>query len=211
MKGFSFDIAAKTGTAESSVGEGNSDAWNVSYTASDTLCVWYGAASGTFTETTGGSYPTLLAADIRRKIKAPEKDAFEEPMTVAEYEIDSYALQNDGKLYLSTQYTPSVYREKGYFAIDNAPTEPSPYFNVNDVKFEIVTDKDKTLFSVSSPSPFRYKLIERNLRTREVKEYDGVPDSLPNDKEKNTIYSYYLGVYCENEFLGYTQNRLFFT
>ena len=211
LQGFPFEIAAKTGTAESSSGSGNSDAWNVSYTTADTLCVWYGAARGTSMATTGGNYPTLLAADIRRKIKAPEKAAFEEPMTVAEYEIDSFALQNEGKLYLSTRYTPSKYREKGYFAIINAPTESSPYFDLSEIKFDITVNDDKTSFSVASSSPFRYKLIERNLRTREVKEYEGVPESLPNDKEKNTIYSYYLGVYCENEFLGYTPNKLFFT
>ena len=132
-------------------------------------------------------------------------------MTVAEYEIDSFALQNEGKLYLSTRYTPSKYREKGYFAIINAPTKSSPYFDLSEIKFDITVNDDKTSFSVASSSPFRYKLIERNLRTREVKEYEGVPESLPNDKEKNTIYSYYLGVYCENEFLGYTPNKLFFT
>ncbi|MBO4539884.1 MAG: transglycosylase domain-containing protein [Clostridia bacterium] len=211
LLGFPFEIAAKTGTAESSTGNGNSDAWNISYTTADTLCIWYGAARGSAMDTTGGNYPTLLAADIRRKIKAPEKNLFDEPMTVAEYEIDAYALNNDGKLYLSTRYTPSVYREKGHFAIENAPSEPSPYFDLTEIEFDFSVEGDKTLFSVSSPSPFRYKLIERNLRTREVKEYDGVPEFLPNDKEKNTIYSYYLGVYCENEFLGYTPNKLQFT
>ena len=210
LSGFSYEIASKTGTAEHANGIGNTDAWNVNYTTENTMCVWYGAPDS-YVETTGGGYPALLAADIRRKLSAPEKSAFDEPMTVCEYEIDSFGSAKDGKIYRSTRYTPIKYREKGYFSVKNAPVEPSPYFDISDVNFHVEIENNRKKFFASSLSPFRYKLIERNLSTRETKEYDDLPESMPNDLNKNAIYSYYLAIYCDNEFLGYTPNKLVFT
>ncbi len=210
LSGFSYDLASKTGTAETANGTGNSDAWNVNYTTENTMCVWYGSVDS-YTETTGGGYPTLLAADIRRKLGAPKQPNFVEPITVCEYEIDAFGSEKDGKTYLSSRFTPTKYKEKGYFSVRNAPTKASPYFDISSIRFNVEINREEKKFFVSSSSPFRYKLIERNLGTREVKEYENIPESTPNDLRKNAIYSYYLAVYCDNEFLGYTPNKIVFT
>ena len=211
LRGFSYDIASKTGTAEIS-NDKNSDAWNVSYTTKDTLCVWYGNLSGSeegAIKTTGGGYPTLLAATIRRSLPNPDQSIFSVPNGIVECEIDTFALKTDGNLYFSTENTPKKFREKGYFSLANMPKESSPYFSLSDIDFSIEFEKNKLLTSVRSKSPFRYKLIERDLMTGETTQYDLQP-SIETHNHAKGIRSYYLAVYYESEFIGYTPNKLYF-
>ncbi|NCA93282.1 hypothetical protein EOM82_08640, partial [bacterium] len=125
---FSYEIAAKTGTVSYLDTGKNLDAWSVSYTTENTICVWYGANNNNEDNAitaTGGGMPTLLASYIYKRLPAPKIKQFEASENIVELEIDLYALNKDKQLYLSTQYTPEKYRKTGVFSIDNCPLEYS--------------------------------------------------------------------------------------
>ncbi len=205
LSGLPFEIAAKTGTAEND--NGNTDAWNVSYTTSDTLCVWYG---GNDLLTTGGNHPTLLANYIRNRLPAPKQTEFSMPITVSPCEIDGFALKNNGVILLSNPHTPKTHREKGYFSIKNTPKEISTYFDIANLEFSVTKTGNDICTDIRFDTPCRYKLIEKNLMTGQITEYENIPSKLSLNYKHKGLYSYFLAVYYENEFLGYSQNKLVF-
>ncbi len=216
LNGFSYDIAAKTGTnAGGRNDELNSDAWSLSYTPENTLCVWYGDLIGdktTGVETTGSNYPSLLAAYIYKNIHEPKVTTFSRPDSVIETEIDSYALQTDRVIMRAHPHTPKTCRKTALFSTANCPEEYSPYFEIDKVSFSFIEENDKKRIQIEASSPYRYKLIEKNLLSRETKEFpveNG--DILPkNALQDHGIYSYYLALYYQDEFLGYTSDKLSF-
>jgi membrane peptidoglycan carboxypeptidase len=216
LNGFGFDLAAKTGTAQSTKCDENLDAWNISYTTEDTLCVWYGDTKNTAEtaiETTGSSYPTLLARYVRASVEAPKAKSFDIPDTVFETEIDTYALEKDHEVYLSNYNTPPEFRQKAYFSFKNCPTASSPYFTLEDIVFD-VSEKDGLLQTqIYTDSPYNFILVKKDLLSGKTEEYQCVADKLNvfESGKRNGIYSYYLEAYYGNQFLGNTSDRIIFT
>ena len=118
-----FDIASKTGT----IGDknGNSDAWNISYTPDNTLCVWCGSESKKLLpcSITGSNLPTDIAQIIYKKM--PCKSHFEVPESVEEVAISEIDYIEKKQIVLAPDDMPDRYKRKVYFALDNLPKEVS--------------------------------------------------------------------------------------
>lgn len=212
LNGFSYSIASKTGTTQSVKCNKNLDAWNVSYTTEHTLTVWYGDGKNTAEtaiETTGSGYPTLLSRKIYSLLPSPEKENFDIPSSVYKMEIDGFALEKDHELYLSNGFTPDIYRQESYFSLKNCPVASSPYFDVNNVVFNVRNDGETRTAEIAADEPFSYVLEEFNMLSGESNEYpfeESGSYTLPTTME-NAIYSYRLGVYFNGKRIGYAQER----
>lgn len=212
---FSYEIAAKTGTVSYLNTDKNLDAWSVSYTTENTLCVWYGANNNNEDNAitaTGGGMPTLLASYIYKRLPAPKIKQFEASENIVELEIDLYALNKDKQLYLSTQYTPEKYRKTGVFSIDNCPLEYSSYFDISRIELMVQQNNEGYLISFLHAEELDLCLVRENVYTGETEYFDVYGDNfLDNSVSEGNVYLYYLEVYSENERLGYSNSKIIFT
>ncbi len=209
LNGFPYEIAAKTGTAQNAKNsEFNKDAWSIAFTTENTLAVWYGDVENTEKSgmsTTGGAYPTLLARKIFSLLPSPKEKEFTVPDSVFQVEIDKFATENDHELYLCNNFTPNVFREKILVSAKCCPKNKSPYFDVNNVYFNVKTNENERIIEISAQEPFDYVLEEYDLFGGIKQEYlikeNGV-FTLESDN-KNAVYSYRLLVRFNGEPLGY--------
>ena len=217
LKGFSFDIASKTGTAQSTKSNGNIDAWNISYTTEHTITVWYGDTenqSNTALEITGSSLPTMLARKIHSKLPKPIQKKFTIPSTIFTLDIDLYAGEKEHNIYLTNNYTPLKYRETAYFSIKNCPIEHSPYFDINNIDFQLnIENKNVSVLINNTNEPYTIYLEETDLINNLIKliPIENNCKTTFSPIEHGKIMNYRLAVYYENQFLGYTENKLIFT
>lgn len=163
-----FSIASKTGTVGNNDNRQNKDAWNLSYTEDNTMCVWYGNIKNNEKNDfsiTGGTYPTMLARYMYDNIKRHPGD-FIAPDNIIELKIDTLALSEFKKPMLASANTPLKYQKSEVFDIDNCPNEFSPLFIMPQTNLHISTGEDLyNEISFDAQPFFKYKLIKRNLTT----------------------------------------------
>ena len=216
LNGFEYQIAAKTGTSQSAISDGNLDAWNISYNTQNTVCVWYGDVINdgiSSLDITGGSLPTLLANKIYKSLNPPQKSSFSQPYSVIELEIDSYAQNTDKNLYLTNAYTPQEYRKKCFFSTKNHPTEVSNYFDLSKIECKIDTDYESGALTINlSNSPiYTYILIEKDILNSVTTNYNlSNSQNLVSLPKENGVYSYAVEVRFNNKRLGYIASKLIF-
>ncbi len=212
---FSYDIAAKTGTVSYKNTDKNLDAWSVSYTTENTLCVWYGAIENNeehAISATGGGMPTILASYIYKRLSVPKNKAFEASENIVELEIDLFALNKDKQLLLSTQYTPEKYRKTAVFSLDNCPMDYSAYFDINRIELLVEQNAQGNLISFIHAEEMDYCLVRENVYTNETVYFEVSGESfLDNTASEGNVYLYYLEVYSENERLGFSKSKIIFT
>ena len=157
LRTLNYPIAAKTGTNGDE--NGNSDAWNMSYTTKYTLCSWYGAPEGKLpSSVTGGSYPTLAARAVYGVLGKPLD--FVEPEGIIYADIDSYCFENSHILKLANENTPYEYREKAMFSAEHLP-EFSDYFdNALPDDFEIDLGDGEIILSLTASEKFDYYVFD---------------------------------------------------
>lgn len=154
-----FQVASKTGTTGIEGSNMNSDAWNMSYTTQNTLCVWYGNADMKHPmqeNVTGGSYPTLCAKFVLENLNSPID--FHKPKSVNFVDIDEFMLKNYNKLQRASETTPKEY-VRLILATNKYKMEYSTFFDgavPNDLS--VTTDNGEIRISFTSRTPFLYKI-----------------------------------------------------
>lgn len=214
-----FAVAGKTGTNTYPNSKNNLDAWCVSYTPSVTMCVWYGSldnTAATAVKTTGGNYPALLSSYIYRSLNLKNEE-FSPPDGIISLDIDSYALKNEHKLYLSNVFTPEDCVKKVYFDANNAPHEYSPYFDFDIFNFTVnnTTKSNSINISYKNIKPYQTKLFRRNLFTSEVEEINVIEQNgevnILDETEEFCVYNYYLEFFYGDKKLNYSPSEIVFT
>ena len=120
------EIAAKTGTVGKPNSEQNLDAWNVSYTKAQTVCVWLGNLDNTPIPYAGGNQPTEIARNYFSQIE--DNSHFTMPSSIVEKEIDATELYENHRIILAGSSTPERYTQKELFSRFNLPTDISNKF-----------------------------------------------------------------------------------
>ena len=85
----------------------------------------------------------------------------------------------------------------------------SPYFDLNNVVFNVRNDGETRTAEIAADEPFSYVLEEFNMLSGESNEYpfeESGSYTLPTTTE-NAIYSYRLGVYFNGKRIGYAHER----
>ncbi|MDD4316603.1 MAG: penicillin-binding transpeptidase domain-containing protein, partial [Clostridia bacterium] len=208
-----YEVAAKTGTVGGSDGN-NTDAWSVSYTSENTLCVWYGNLSGKSEQNfsaTGGSYPTMLAKYVYRN-SAPAKNFFV-PESIVEMKIDTLATKEFNKVMLATPHTPAEHQKYELFDAFNAPLEYSPLYELPLTNMSVEPQGENGAdISFEALPYFSYKLIRKNLSTGEALEIYNISEEIGlieycDETEERGLYSYSLEVYGKYGSLGIAEEK----
>ncbi len=196
LGGLGLDLASKTGTVGSSSGDGNSDAWNVSYTPQQTLCVWVGATKNKPlpNSVTGSNLPTTIAQGIYNN--SPKDDTkFLQPPSVQEIEISQLDLSQSNLVLLAPPYMPDRYKIKSLFATDNLPQEFSTKFDKID-NFSLAGTLKNNLVTLTLDAQkfLHYDIFRQNddeiIKIATISDKQGIVTIL-NEVESDNFYTYY--------------------
>ncbi len=120
LKGFDFDLCAKTGTNGKI--NGNLDAYSIAYTSNHVLGTWLGFDDNTLMPNTitGGNYPTIFQREALKNLYANSKpNSFDVPPNlIKEYIDEAYLLENEKEI-VSNETSGKAY----YYIKGTQPTE----------------------------------------------------------------------------------------
>lgn len=168
LSSLNFEVASKTGTVEA--GNGNADAYNVSYTTRDCVLFWQGSERydcPISSKITGGGLPTLACKDYLSAINAgvaPEN--FSVPEGISEINIDKISYEKDGKIIAASDSAPERYVVKEIFPYFNLPEEKDSSFDYPTAKgLEASVDGNKVTITFTADPHLNYKVVKRSLFT----------------------------------------------
>jgi membrane peptidoglycan carboxypeptidase len=197
LSGLGLDIASKTGTVGDSKKIGNSDAWNVSFTPKQTLCVWVGATSDEPlpNSITGSNLPTKIAQGIYCNIEK-DNQKFCPPPTVQEIEISQLDLAQNNVILLAPPYMPDRYKTKSLFASDNIPQEFSKRFDkIDNFTLNGKLNNGVIELSLDAQKHLVYDIFRQNddemTTIATISNKQGVVTIQDVDVEKDNFYTYY--------------------
>ena len=201
-----LDIASKTGTVGNANSTGNTDAWNISYTPSQTMCVWLGSTNDTSlsNKITGSNAPTTIAQSIYKRTKN-DNQKFIVPNRIKQVELNELEYTQNNKILLATNNTPDRYKIKAYFASSNVPKSYSDMFNeIED--FKIIASKVKNSIEITfnANKYLKYEIFRQNedntKLVAQVKNKQGMVTIIDEDIKTGNFYSYYaIAHYLNNE------------
>ncbi len=175
MSDIGCDIAAKTGTvACKSDSKYNTDAYNISYSSSDTLAVWQGNLCGKAEymlsgKVTGGGCPTLIAASVYRQLyhDASSLSGFSMPDGIAQVKLDkvSYA---EGELILASELAPQRSVVSEIFNTANMPMlKDTTYDNPCLNNYNVMLENGILHIDIEANPRLNYRIIKQSLLTRQ--------------------------------------------
>ena len=191
-----INIASKTGTVGNTITHKNTDVWNLSYTPTQTMCVYIGANSeGLASNITGSNAPSNIAQTIYLNTKNTDKD-FEKPKSVITKSINDIEYSKYHKLLLASSDTPDRYKINCLFPIDNTPKETSTMFDiVEDFEIQGKKENNKIVISFVAEKYLNYVIYcqnEDNTRVlSKIKDKQGLVTIYDDKLRTGNFYTYY--------------------
>lgn len=198
LSDLNINVASKTGTVGNK--NGNTDAYNVSYTTSHTSVCWIGSnkiSEPLPANINGATYPTLFNKALLQKIYNLEKpDDWIMPNDVCQIKLNSDAI-NEQKLEADDNGTITEYFNQKY--VPNKSNRSSLYTNINVNNYE----GQKPIISFFAKRDLSYQLMRTSKTTTEIIEnfsyISGNVDVQDLTAESGKIYEYYIIVSKEND------------
>ena len=190
-------IASKTGTNGDD--KGNFDAWNISFTTTHTLGVWYGSKDykkPLNLSVSGGSYPTIGAKCVHSNMDKP-KD-FTIPHTIDYIEIDKYCYENNHILMLANENTPIEYKKSILANVERYYPTSNYFDDAIPSDFEAINGDGEVIITLTRNPKFSFKIenSQGNIICNIEKGSNKVEITLP--KPYRTFEFYYLASYTED-------------
>lgn len=158
-----FQVASKTGTV--AAGDGNADAYDVSYTTRDCVLFWQGSenyANPLPSNVTGGGLPALMCKNYMAKICASPED-FEIPDGITQLKIDKIAYEK-GEIVLSSDFAPEKFVITEIFDVKFADFEKNDSFDYpKAMSVEAQAVGNEVSISFTSDPHLCYKVIKKSL------------------------------------------------
>lgn len=179
------EIASKTGTVGKK--DGNTDAYNISYTPEEVVGVWYGDLTNQPAPITSGNQPTEVVKEYINSQKYEDK-TFDIPSSITTVKIDALEKEENHRLILASPYAPERYTETCLFSRFNTPTEVSQNFvEKPQISAECKTENNQIVLSLHPQRHLEYQIFKDNIPYQTVKDkQDDLTIRLPfNEKEAN--------------------------
>ncbi len=205
LNGLGLDIASKTGTVGNN--DGNSDAWNISFTPKQTLCIWVGSTTNKplSNSITGSNLPTTIAQGIYSETQK-DTTKFVPPPTVQEEEISQLDLTQNNLVVLAPPYMPDRYKTKALFSIDNIPQEFSKKFDkIDDFILQGTLNNGNIELSLDAQKFLIYDIYRQNddetTLIATISNKQGIVTILDQNIESDNFYTYYaLATFLNNNY-----------
>ena len=164
------EVASKTGTVGKK--NGNTDAYNISFTPEEVVGVWFGNLNNIPKSITGGNQPTEVAKTYLAS-QNYTKTAFDVSSAVVEVEIDSIEKEENHRLVLASPYAPERYKEKALFSRFNAPSEISEnFYEKPKITASVESLNNQIVINLDAKKYIEYKIFKDRELCQEINDKD---------------------------------------
>ncbi len=164
------EIASKTGTVGKRNENGNTDAYNISFTPEEVVGVWFGSLSNTPKSVAGGNQPTEVACRYVQS-QTYEKTAFDVPSSVAKVKIDTLELEQNHRLLLASPYAPERYVKTALFSRFNTPSEVSQNFTEKpQIVADAVVKDNQIVLTLHAQKHLEYQIFKNDIPYQNIKD-----------------------------------------
>lgn len=165
------EVASKTGTVGNA--KGNTDAYNISYTPSEVIGVWFGSLSNNYVKVAGGNQPTEVARKYIQSQKY-DKTKFEMPSSVAEAKVDTLELEENHRLVLASPYAPERYTKTCLFSRFNMPTDISQNFTESpEISADARVEDNQIVLTLNAQKHLEYQIYKDGIPYQTLKNKSG--------------------------------------
>lgn len=181
-------IASKTGTVGKKNAQGNTDAYNISYTPEEVIGVWFGNLSNEALKIAGGNQPTEVVKNYVN-IQTYTKTEFEMPSSVTEAKIDVLEQEENHRLVLASPYAPERYTATHLFSRFNLPNEISENFTEKpQVDADCKLENGQIVINLSAKKHLEYQIFKDDVPCQNIKEkHENITLRLSMPEEECTI------------------------
>ncbi len=164
------EVASKTGTIGNK--KGNTDAYNISYTPTEVVGVWFGTLDNYPVSIAGGNQPTQVVRTYLNS-QTYSQTEFERPSSVAETKIDTLELEENHRLVLASPYSPERYTKTALFSRFNMPTEVSQNFlDKPEIDAACKVENNQILLTLKPHKHLTYQIFKDEIPYQTIKEKD---------------------------------------
>ena len=208
-----IEIASKTGTSGKK--KGNTDAYNISYTPTEVVGVWFGTLDNSPAKIAGGNQPTQAVKNYILS-QTYEKTEFNIPSSVAEAKIDTLELEENHRLVLASPYSPKRYTKTALFSRFNMPKEVSQNFlEPPKIDASCKCENNQILLTLSAQKHLTYKIYKNNILYQTIKDKNETLDLRMNFPESEATLKIVATIDDQSDFrnektfnLAQTQNNI---
>ena len=193
LSALNTEIASKTGTVGKPNSKQNLDAWNISYTQSQTVGIWLGNLDNQPISYAGGNQPTEIVKSYFEKVEDTSK--FIKPDSIVERDIDTLELSENHRIMLASKLMPERYQQKEIFSAFNLPQDVSQRFaTIENVKLNSKVENGKALISFDAKDYQSYEFVVGDKIIEKISAVDGqqvVQIPLSQEKQEILVRNYY--------------------
>lgn len=208
LRNLPFDIAAKTGTVGTELG--NTDAYAISFTTQDCVGVWLGNRNNSTISDIGGGTPCKILLSINEFLyKHQSPPPFTMPKSVKNISLDKKAYYDTHTLKLADDISPIEHQFNELFKTSNIPTQKSSFFSNPSIslpEIQLKNGKIVLLFNERFPDCYQYKIerstyVTHNNYVCHSTLYFGsyLKEFIDDNIEENTTYIYTVTPLYENK------------
>lgn len=152
-------IASKTGTVGNK--NGNTDAYNISYTTEDIVGIWFGNLDNSYINTTGGNQPTTIVKNYLKEIyKTHKPKDFDKPNSIVNLSIDTQEQTQNHQIILASSLTPEKFKKEEIFSKFNIPKLPSSPSLLKNLKLTGHVENNKAVLNFTTQDYAVYSLYQ---------------------------------------------------
>lgn len=164
------EIASKTGTVGKKNASGNTDAYNIAYTPTEVIGVWFGTLDNTPVKIAGGNQPTNVVKSYV-KTQEYEKTTFDVPSSVTTAKIDSLEKEENHRLVLASPYAPERYTEECLFSRFNMPSDISKNFvEKPQIYADCKVENNQIVLTLSPQKHLEYQIFKDDVPYQNIKD-----------------------------------------
>ncbi len=177
------EVASKTGTVGKS--DGNTDAYNITYTPTEVIGVWYGNLKNEPQKIAGGNQPSEA---VKKYITSQEYEVtkFEVPSSVTEAKIDLLEEEDNHRIVLASPFSPDRFTKTCLFSRFNLPEQVSENFSAPpEIQAECKVENGQILVTINAQKHLEYQIFKDDVKYQSFEGQSGEKTFRLPLKEKN--------------------------